>query len=408
MKKQLKNFTEKSGEIIKNKNFKIVQHGITAPSGFKVYSAHAGIKNRRDLMVLYSDVVCNAGGVFTSNKVKGAPLIVTMEKLKKGKAQALIVNSGNANVLTGSQGIKDAKAMCFMTAKELGISEDKVLVCSTGVIGYRLPINKIKSALNKFKNKLSDSKTAAHEAAQAILTTDLETKEISVAVDNVTIGAMAKGSGMIHPNMATMLCFITTDADLTQGELSKMLKNSVAKSFNMISVDSDTSTSDSVIIMANGKAGRVNIGKFQEALDYICLKMSKKIIKDGEGASKMLEVNVRGLKSEENAKKIAKSVVNSPLVKSGFPTQLIPGRILSAAGSCGVFFDQNKVDLYYEDELIVTKGKVAKYDKNKLKNIIDNIKLSITLDFKKGGKSATAYGCDLTYDYVKINREYYT
>ncbi len=408
MKKQSKIFPDKSKEIVKNKNFKIIQHGVTAPSGFMVSSANAGIRNRRDLMVLYSDVVCNASGVFTTNKVKGAPIIVTMEKLKKGRAQALVVNSGNSNVLTGVQGIKDAKAMCVATANELGIKEDKVLVCSTGVIGKKLPIDKIKSGLKKIKIKLSNSKVSAHEAAQAIMTTDLVTKEIAVTIDNVTIGAMAKGSGMIHPNMGTMLCFITTDADLTSRELSEMLKKSIAKSFNMISVDSDTSTSDAVIIMANGTKGKVDIGKFQSALDYICLEMAKKIIRDGEGASKVLEVNVVGCKTESDAEKIGKSIINSLLVKAGFPTQLIPGRMFAAAGSAGVAFDQNAVDLYYEDELIVTKGKVVKYDKEKMQNILDNVKLNVTLDFRLGTKSATVYGCDLTYDYVKINREYYT
>jgi glutamate N-acetyltransferase/amino-acid N-acetyltransferase len=408
MKKQSKKFAKKSKEIIKNKNFKIIQHGITAPQGFKVYSGNAGIRNRKDLMVLYSDVVCNAAGVFTTNKVKGAPLIVTMEKLKKGKAQALVVNSGNSNVLTGAQGIKDAKVMCLATAHELEIKEDKVLVCSTGIIGRKLPIDKIKSALKKFKTKLSNSKVSAREAAQTIMTTDLVTKELAVTIDKITIGVMAKGSGMIHPNMATMLCFITTDAQLTSNELSKMLKNSISKSFNMISVDSDTSTSDAVIIMANGMAGKVDIRKFQNALDYICLEMSKKIIRDGEGASKTLEVNVVGCKTQTDAEKIGKSIINSMLVKAGFPTQLIPGRIFAAAGSAGVAFDQNAVDLYYEDELIVTKGKVIKYDKEKMQNILDNVKLNVTLDFKKGTKSATVYGCDLTYDYVKINREYYT
>jgi glutamate N-acetyltransferase/amino-acid N-acetyltransferase len=388
--------------------FKTTGEGITAPAGFSAYSAHAGIKNRKDVMVLASDVPCSVAGVFTTNQVKGAPVIVSMEKIKTGRAQALVANSGCANVLTGAQGIRDANVMCRLTATELGIDESSILVCSTGKIGMPMPMEKIKPALRNFKNKMSTTRAASTDAARAIMTTDVVVKEMAVTFDKITIASMAKGSGMIHPNMATMFCFITTDADISSKQLSKMLKISVGKTFNMISVDSDTSTSDSVIVMANGKKGKTDSKKFQEALNFVCHSMSKKVIEDGEGASKVLKVHVKGLKTEDDAKRIAKAIINSPLVKSGFPTQFIPGRIMSAAGYSGVPFDQNKVDLYYEDELVVSAGEVVAYNKNKIKDILDNAKLRVTLDFKNGKKEATAYGCDLTYDYVKINREYYT
>lgn len=387
---------------------KIVNKGITGPDGFSVYSTHCGIKNRKDLMVLFSDTLSSVAGVFTTNEVKGAPVIVSIPKIKKGYAQAIVANSGSANVLTGAQGIRDAKMMCKLVGKELGVEESKVLVCSTGKIGVPLPMEKISPALKNFKNKLSNSRASSSDAALAIMTTDVTMKEMTVTFDNVTVSAMAKGSGMIHPNLATMFCFITTDARVSPKQLQVMLKKSVGTTFNMISVDSDTSTSDSVIVLANGKAGKTDLKKLQIALDMICLGMAKKVIEDGEGASKFLEVRVKGLKSENDAKKIAKSIINSPLVKSGFPTQLIAGRILSAAGYAGVPFDQNNVDLYYEKELIVRNGGVVAYNKTKIKDILANTKLHVILDLKKGDKEATAYGCDLTYDYVKINREYYT
>ncbi len=393
---------------IKKENFRIISEGITAPKGFFAYSAHAGIKNRKDVMVLFSDTVCSVAGVFTTNKVKGAPVLVTQEKVKKGFAQAIVANSGSANVLTGAQGIRDAKTMCKLVADELGTNESKVLVCSTGKIGERLPMEKISPVLRDFRGKISNSREASTDAARAIMTTDVVIKELALTFDGIKIAGMAKGSGMIHPNMATMFCFITTDAKINPKQLSAMLKKAVSKTFNMISVDSDTSTSDSVIILANGKAGDVDLVKFQRALDYMCLSMSKKIIEDGEGASKILEVCVKGLKNENDAKRIAKSIINSPLVKAGFPTQLIAGRIMSAAGYSGVDFDQNKVDLFYENELIIRGGEVVSYSKLKIKEILGKTKLRVMLDFKKGKKEATAYGCDLTYDYVKINREYYT
>src|SRR3989338_9302920 len=292
---------------------KLLKNDVCAPMGFKALGKAIGIKKsgKHDLAVIFSEVLADSAAVYTSNKVKGAPLIVTKNHLKNGKAQAVVVNSGVANVCTGEKGIKDAEDMASIAAKEMGISPNDVIVASTGVIGKFLPMEKISSGLKGIKKELS----ANSEVAKAIMTTDIAEKSIAVKEDNFTIGAIAKGSGMIRPNMATMLCFITTDAKIPAKKLDLFLRNSVNRSFNMISVDMDTSTSDMAIILANGLAGAADEKKFQAALDFVCIELAKKIASDGEGATKLVEVEVKGAITEEDAKKATKSIISSNLVK---------------------------------------------------------------------------------------------
>src|SRR3990167_4616302 len=329
----------------------LLKNSVCAPKGFKALGKHIGIKKSGslDLAVIVSEVLSDAAAVYTSNKVKGAPLIVTKSHLKNGKAQAIVVNSGIANVCTGKKGLEDAGETAKLAARELGIKENDVVVASTGLIGAYLPMDKIRSGLKNIKSHLSTNS----EVAKAILTTDTVEKEIAVKVDNFTIGAIAKGSGMIHPNMATMLCFITTDAKMPSKKLSAMLKNSVNKSFNMISVDMDQSTSDMVVILANGMAGKADEKKFQKALDFACIELAKKIAKDGEGATKLIEINAKNAKTEEDAKKIAKSIINSNLRKCAiFGKDVNWGRIMCAIGNSGAKFNESFIDIYFDNEKI--------------------------------------------------------
>jgi glutamate N-acetyltransferase / amino-acid N-acetyltransferase len=382
-----------------------ILNNVCAPKGFQALGKSFGIKKsgKADFAVIFSKVLADAAAVYTSNKVKGAPLIVTKNHLMNGKAQAVVVNSGIANVATGKKGIKDAEEITKYAGIELGINSKNVIVASTGLIGAYLPMGKIKNGLEGIKNELSGNS----EAAKAILTTDLIEKEIAIKVDNFTIGAIAKGSGMIHPNMATMLCFITTDAKIASKKLQAMLKNSVNNSFNMINVDMDTSTSDMVAIMANGLAGKVDEKKFQDTLDYVCMELAKMIAKDGEGATTLIEVNSKNAITEESAKKIAKSVVNSNLVKCAiFGKDVNWGRIMCAIGNSQAKFDQNKIDIYFDDLKIVENGKGSSYDVVKIKKIMEKDTLKIVIDLKSGNYGAIAYGCDMTYDYVKINAAY--
>ena len=385
----------------------LMENNVCAPKGFKAVGKSLGIKRsgKPDFAVIYSENSADTAAVYTSNKVKGAPLIVTKKHLANGQAQAIVINSGVANVCTGEKGIKDAEEMTEFASKELGIDSNDVLVASTGMIGAYLPMDKIKSGIRGIKNELSINSNAA----KAILTTDTVEKEVAVKVDNFTIGAIAKGSGMIHPNMATMLCFITTDAKIRSEKLDSYLKNSVNKSFNMISVDMDTSTSDMVIIMANGIGGDVDENKFQDALDYVCVELAKKIARDGEGATKLVEVEVKNAVSKADADKIAKSVVSSNLVKCAiFGNDPNWGRILCAIGNSAAEFKENLVDIYFGKELVVNNGIMTNFDLNKVKGIMRKNMLKITIDLKLRNDCSIAYGCDMSYDYVKINASYTT
>ncbi|MAE42829.1 bifunctional ornithine acetyltransferase/N-acetylglutamate synthase [Candidatus Woesearchaeota archaeon] len=386
---------------------KVIENNVCAPEGFKALGKTVGIKKsgKPDFAVIFSEITGDAAAVYTSNKVKGAPLTVTKNHLKDGKAQAIIINSGIANVCTGEKGIKDAGDIAKAVGKELKISAKDVLVASTGLIGAFLPMDRIKKGIKGIKNELSKN----NKAAEAILTTDTVKKEIAVKVDNFTIGAIAKGSGMVHPNMATMLCFITTDAEIEQKKLKSYLKNSVNKSFNMTSVDMDTSTSDMAVIMANGIAGKVDEKKFQEVLDYICIELAKKIAKDGEGTTKLIEVEVKNAKTKKDAEKIAKAIISSNLVKCAvFGNDPNWGRIICAMGNAGVDFNENMVDMYFGNQNIVKKGVAVGFNYEKVKDIIKKDTLKITIDLNDGKENSTAFGCDMTLEYIKINALYTT
>ncbi len=386
---------------------KFLKNNVCAPRGFKALGKSVGIKKlgKLDFAVIFSEVLADAAAVYTSNKVKGAPLIVTKGHLSNGKAQAIAVNSGFANVCTGKKGIKDAEDTARYVAGDIGINANDVLVASTGLIGAYLPMDRIKKGVKGIKNELGiDS-----DAALAIMTTDKIKKEIAVKENNFSIGAIAKGSGMIHPNMATMLCFITTDAEIDPKKLDSFLKKSVENSFNMISVDMDTSTSDMAVILANGLAGKVNEKKFQDALDFVCLELAKKIARDGEGATKLIEVEVKNAGTKADAKKLAKSVVSSNLVKCAFfgndPNW---GRILCAMGNSGAMFNEGKVDVFFGKEKIVHMGTTANFNRDKIRHIMNRESIRITIDLGMGGENAVAYGCDMSYEYVKINASYST
>ncbi len=386
---------------------KLLKNNVCAPKGFTAVGKPIGIKKsgKHDFAVIYSEALADAAAVYTSNKVKGAPLIVTKKHLFDGKAQAIAVNSGVSNVCTGKKGIRDSEDMAKFIGNELGINQKDVVVASTGLIGAYLPMEKIKNGIKGIKNELGTKSNVA----KAIMTTDTVEKEIAIKVDNFIIGAIAKGSGMIHPNMATMLCFITTDAKMPSKKLIAMLKNSVNKSFNMMNVDMDTSTSDMVVILANSMAGKVNEAKFQNALDFVCIEMAKKIAKDGEGATKLIEVNAKNAKTEEDAKKIAKSIIGSNLVKCAiFGKDVNWGRLMCAIGNSGAKFNESNIDIYFDSEKIVENGKGSNYDSVKVKKIMDKDNLKIVVDLKQGDGNATAYGCDMSYDYIKINAEYTT
>ena len=384
-----------------------LNNNVCSPKGFKALGKAIGIKKsgKADFAVIFSEVLADAAAVYTSNKVKGAPLIVTKNHLKDGKAQAIIINGGISNVCTGEKGIKDAEETAKLAAEEIGIDSNNVLVASTGLIGAFLPMGRITKGIKGIKNELGISP----DAATAIMTTDKVKKEIAVKVDNFTIGAIAKGSGMIHPNMATMLCFITTDAKIPSKKLAAFLKNSVDKSFNMINVDMDQSTSDMAVIMANGLAGKADEKKFQNALDHVCIELAKKIAKDGEGATKLVEVEVKNAATEADAKKIAKSVVSSNLVKCAiFGNDPNWGRIMCAIGNSGAKFSEDKIDICFDNKIIVNKGVGTDFNFGEIKKIMGKEELKIIIDLNDGEENATAYGCDMSYEYVKTNALYTT
>jgi|TARA_Y100000310_G_scaffold91835_2_gene89359 glutamate N-acetyltransferase/amino-acid N-acetyltransferase len=386
---------------------KFLKNNVCAPKGFNALGKSSGIKKsgKLDFAVIFSEVVADAAAVYTSNEVKGAPLIVTKKHLEDGSAQAVVINSGVANVCTGKKGIKDAEDTAKSAGKELGINANNVLVASTGLIGAFLPMDKIKNGIRGIKSELCINPNAA----TAIMTTDTVEKEIAVKADNFAIGAIAKGSGMIHPNMATMLCFITTDAKIPSKNLSSYLKNSVNKSFNMVSVDMDTSTSDMVVVMANGLAGEVDEQKFQNALDYVCIELARKIAKDGEGATKLVEVEVKNATTKADAEKLAKSVISSNLVKCAvFGNDPNWGRIMCAMGNSDTNFKENKVNIFFDNEKIVNNGTMTNFNIEKINKIMGKDNLKIIIDLNQGKENAIAYGCDMSYDYVKINAAYTT
>jgi glutamate N-acetyltransferase / amino-acid N-acetyltransferase len=399
---------------------------ITNVRGFTCWGAHSGVKSlRRDLAIIHSNVPASLGIVFTQNQVVAEPIKITREHAKNGIAQTIVVNAGNANACTGEQGREGALAMMRTAAEALGIDEDLVLVASTGVIGQPFPTEDIVKSIKENVPKLSNRSSAGSFAANAILTTDTFAKEgfLEFSLDGreVNMAGIAKGSGMIHPNMATMLAFIVTDVDIAPELLQKVVKESVDDSFNMITVDGDTSTNDMVVVLANGKAGNERItdekskdGKvFRNKLREMMQHLAKLIVSDGEGSSKFVEYRVDGAPDKQTARTIARSISDSILVKTAmFGRDPNWGRIVSAAGNAGVPFDYTAADLYLGNEKervkVLEKGRPVAYDRNFMKKLLRESHLSVKLDMCSGEASAVAWGSDMTTDYVLFNSVYTT
>ncbi|MEY8762831.1 MULTISPECIES: bifunctional glutamate N-acetyltransferase/amino-acid acetyltransferase ArgJ [Clostridium] len=403
-------------------NLKFIKEGITSPKGFMSSGISCGIKgkNLKDLALVMSASPCNSAGVFTKNKIKAAPILVTQNHLKSKTARAIIANSGNANTCTGKKGIEDAEKMCSLVAKESGIEKDDVLVASTGIIGVKLDIDSIENSVPHLVKKLD--KEGYKDASEAIMTTDTFPKTLSVKFEiqgkPAVIGVMAKGSGMIHPNMGTMLSFITTDVNISSDLLEKALRESVRISYNRISVDGDTSTNDTVLIMANGLSGNEMIEKenedyriFLEVLEKLNVKIAKMIAKDGEGATKLIECRALNVPSERDGEIFAKSIICSNLVKTAFfGCSANWGRILDAVGYSGGDFDINKLQVCIGSSkgniMVFKNGEPVKFSAGEAKDILSEDEVYISLDFNSGSHNVRCWGCDLTYDYIKINGDY--
>lgn len=402
---------------------KYIDGGVTAPKGFLASGIYCGIKQgsvKKDLALIYSEVPAKASGMFTKNKVKGAPIYICKDHLSNKKAQAIIINSGNANTCTGDDGLSKAKKMTALQAKALNLKADDILVASTGVIGVPLNIDAIKDGIPLLTEKLS--KNGNQDAASAIMTTDTFMKELAaefyIGDTKVTLGTMAKGSGMIEPNMGTMLSFITTDISISPQLLDEALKSTVTITYNRVSVDGDTSTNDSIFILANGQANNPTITEkdenyytFVNVLKEINTIMAKNIAKDGEGATKLLECQVIGAANEKDAVLFGKSVINSSLVKTAmFGSDANWGRILCALGYANVDFDPEKVDVSFEScagEIEVCKnGSSVAFDEDKAKKVLDQKEIIIKINLSQGESTAYVWGCDLSYEYVKINGDY--
>lgn len=403
----------------------IITGGVTAAKGFMAAAAAAEIKykNRTDMAMIYSKVPCVAAGTFTTNVVKAAPVKWDQDVVYNHPfAQAVICNSGIANACTGTEGYGYCKKTADAAAEALNIPADSVLVASTGVIGMQLPIDRIAGGVRKMAPLLDESLEAGTEAAKAIMTTDTKKKEVAVQFEiqgkTVTVGGMCKGSGMIHPNMCTMLGFVTTDINISKELLLEALKEDVKDTYNMVSVDGDTSTNDTVLLLANGMAENEKITEknedyqaFCQALNYVNTCLAKKIAGDGEGATALFEVKVIGAKDKEQAVTLSKSVVTSSLTKAAiYGHDANWGRILCAMGYSGAEFDPEKVDLYFESRAgkikIIENGVSTGYSEDEATKILSEDEVTAIADIKMGDAHATAWGCDLTYDYVKINADY--
>ncbi|WP_459480264.1 bifunctional glutamate N-acetyltransferase/amino-acid acetyltransferase ArgJ [Clostridium saccharoperbutylacetonicum] len=400
-----------------------INGGVTAPKGFLASGIHCGLKPgslKKDLALIYSEVPAAAAGMYTKNKVKGAPIYITKEHLTNKKAQAIIINSGNANTCTGDDGLQKAKKMASLQAKELKLKTDDILVASTGVIGVPLNIDAIKNGIPLLTENLSME--GSNDASEAIMTTDTFQKQLAlefyIGEKKITIGAMAKGSGMIEPNMGTMLSFITTDLSISPELLHEALKSTVNVTYNRVSVDGDTSTNDMVLILANGSAENPTITKKDENYDAFLIAltdlstiMAKNIAKDGEGATKLLECKILGAKSEKDAVVLGKSVINSSLVKTAmFGSDANWGRILCALGYADIDFDTEKVDVTFESSAGTIKvceaGSSLPFDEDIAKKVLNEKEIVIKVNLFLGNHSAYVWGCDLSYEYVKINGDY--
>ena len=404
---------------------KIIDGGVTAAKGFQAASTAAQIKykGRTDMAMVFSEVPCVAAGTFTTNVVKAAPVRWDQDIVYNHQgARAVICNSGIANACTGEEGFSYCRATAEAAAKALGIPEDSVLVASTGVIGMQIPIDRIANGVTAMAPNLKGTREAGLEAAKAIMTTDTEKKEAAVEIEiggkTVTVGGMCKGSGMIHPNMCTMLGFITSDVYISKELLQEALSEDIKDTYNMVSVDGDTSTNDTVLLLANGQAGNPKITEknadyeeFKKALNYVNTTLAKKIAGDGEGATALFEVKVIGAATKAEAVTLSKSVVTSSLTKAAiYGHDANWGRILCALGYSGVQFDPEKVDLYFESKAgkikIIENGVSTGYSEEEATKILSEDAVTAIADMKMGDASATAWGCDLTYDYIKINADY--
>lgn len=395
----------------------IIDGTIASPKGFKTTGLHAGLKKeKKDLGVIFSEVPANAAAVYTTNQVKAAPIFVTKEAMTDQKIQAVVVNSGIANACTGTLGLENAKEMQALTGLHLGVSQENVAVASTGVIGKQLPMETVESGINQIDLQ-NQEPYAFHEA---ILTTDTATKEI-VVIDEingqtVTMAGVAKGSGMIHPNMATMLAFITTDAQISETLLQEMLADKTETTFNQITVDGDTSTNDMVLLLANGLAENPMIEKnteaykkFLEMFQLVSETLAKMIAKDGEGATKLIEVQVVGALNETEARLVAKKVVGSSLVKTAmFGEDPNWGRIICAVGYAGSHTDPEKIDMWIGNQQLLKHSQPQEFDEITMKETLEKEKICITVDLNIGEQSGKAWGCDLTYKYVEVNALYHT
>lgn len=404
---------------------KQVKGGVTAAKGFKAASTAAGIKykDRKDMAMIYSEVPCVAAGTFTTNIVKAAPVKWDQNVVyNQPNSQAVVVNAGIANACTGEEGMGYCKATAEKMADLLQIPAEQVLVASTGVIGKQLPIDRICAGIEAMVPALSGDLESGHEAALAIMTTDTHEKEIAVEVEidgkTVTIGGMCKGSGMIHPNMCTMLSFVTTDVAISKELLQEALSADVEDTYNMISVDGDTSTNDTCLLLANGMADNTCITEknadyeaFKKALNFVNEYLAKQMAGDGEGATALFEVKIIGAETKEQAKVLSKSVITSSLTKAAiYGHDANWGRILCAMGYSGATFDPEKVDLYFESAagkmMIIKDGVAVDYSEEEATKILSEPVVTAIADIKMGEAEATAWGCDLTYDYVKINADY--
>lgn len=404
---------------------KTVEGGVCAAKGFRAAGVEAGVKykDRKDMALVYSEAPCVCAGTFTTNVVKAAPVLWDRELVENAPfVQAIVVNSGIANACTGQEGLDCCKAEAKEAAKRLRIPENSVLLGSTGVIGMQMPVDRLKAGIAALVEKKERSVKAADDAAKAIMTTDTVDKQIAVSFEvggkTVTMGGMCKGSGMIHPNMCTMLSFVTCDAAISKELLTKAVKESVADTFNMISVDGDTSTNDTFLFLANGMAGNPEIAEegeayeaFKEALLFINTTMAKKLAGDGEGATALVEVRITGAEDKEAAKLLAKSVICSSLTKAAiFGHDANWGRILCALGYSGAAFDPEKVELFFQSKSgriqIYKNGSAADYSEEEATKILSDDEVTILADMHMGGAEAAAWGCDLSYEYVKINADY--
>jgi glutamate N-acetyltransferase/amino-acid N-acetyltransferase len=405
-----------------NTKIEIIEGGnVTSAKGFLAGATYAGIKHKSkealDLCILYAEVTCKAAATFTTNKIQAAPVILDRQKIEKyGQARAIIINSGCANACTGEEGMANAKTTAELAAKQLKIKAEEVLVASTGVIGVQLPMDKIKNGIPQIKLAVS----GGAELTRAIMTTDTQPKKIAVKVTSgdtqFTVGGTAKGAGMIHPDMATMLCFITTDAAVSAPFLKAALKKSIFASFNMISVDGDTSTNDTAIVMASGLAGNKTItsaselaGPFQEALLKVCVHLAKCIARDGEGATRLIEIQVNGAKTSKDARKAARTISSSPLVKTAVhgcdPNW---GRIIAAAGRSGAALIPEKADVFIGETCLLKAGMPLPFDKKAISALLSQAEVFLRVELNLGEGQATAWGCDLSEEYVVVNAEYTT